>query len=242
MTGVSAAPPARAFYAVTWVTGWLIWGRKLLIEGGFWSTIGRSTWISYGQHYSDSLYENRTRTIWIISLAPSTKKKVLITDLDNTLFDWVDLWHVCFSTMLSEIVRISGISEEELKPAIRGVHQKHGTSEYSFLLEELPSLRDRFGNKDLTEVFAPAIDAYRQKRREKLRLYPVVAETLLKIKGAGAAIIGYTESMAFYSNYRVRRLGLDGVFDQIFSPADHDVPGGISDAQSHTKRFVETRY
>jgi phosphoglycolate phosphatase len=34
--------------------------------------------------------------------------------------------------------------------------------------------------------------------------------------------------MAFYSNYRVRRLGLDGVFDFIFSPQDHDIPAGLS--------------
>jgi phosphoglycolate phosphatase-like HAD superfamily hydrolase len=37
--------------------------------------------------------------------------------------------------------------------------------------------------------------------------------------------------MAFYSNYRVRRLGLDGVLDSVFSPADHDLPSGISPEQ-----------
>lgn len=172
------------------------------------------------------------------------RKKVLITDLDNTLFDWVEVWHACFSAMLTEIVRISGFSEEELKPAIRKVHQKHGTSEYSFLLEELPMITERFAGDNLLEVFAPAINAYRQARREKLRLYPTVAETLLKIKGAGAAVVGYTESMAFYSNYRVRRLGLDGVFDKIFSPADHDIPEGISieDIRKYPASHYEFRY
>jgi 3-hydroxyisobutyrate dehydrogenase-like beta-hydroxyacid dehydrogenase len=34
--------------------------------------------------------------------------------------------------------------------------------------------------------------------------------------------------MAIYSNYRVRRLGLDGVFDFMFSPRDHDIPESIS--------------
>ena len=40
-------------------------------------------------------------------------------------------------------------------------------------------------------------------------------------------IIAYTESMAFYSNYRVRKLGLDGVIDAVFSPADHDFPRNV---------------
>jgi len=41
-------------------------------------------------------------------------KTALITDLDNTLFDWVEVWHRCFSSMLEEIVRISGIPAETL--------------------------------------------------------------------------------------------------------------------------------
>jgi len=131
------------------------------------------------------------------------KKTVLITDLDNTLFDWVQLWHDCFVAMMDEVEKISGVPFQQLKPEIRKIHQKHGTSEYSFLLEEMPTLRKKFVNQQLREVFRPAIEAYGSVRRQNLRLYPTVGETLLKIKGAGAVIVGYTESMAFYSNYRV---------------------------------------
>jgi phosphoglycolate phosphatase-like HAD superfamily hydrolase len=87
-------------------------------------------------------------------------------------------------------------------------------------------------------------DAYRAERRRKLALYPTVPETLLKIKGTGAAIVGYTESMAFYSNYRVRRLGLDGVFDFMFSPKDHDIPDSISveDIRKYPASHYEFHY
>ena len=44
------------------------------------------------------------------------KKTTIITDLDNTLFDWVELWLNCFSTMLDGIVEISGIPKEKLIP------------------------------------------------------------------------------------------------------------------------------
>jgi FMN phosphatase YigB (HAD superfamily) len=168
------------------------------------------------------------------------RKSVLITDLDNTLFDWVNLWHSCFSAMLEKIVEISGIPEAVLKSEIKAVHQMHGTSEYSFLVEELPSLIKKFPGQDLTKVFAPAFKAYREQRRKELRLYPSVAATLLKIKGTGTKIIGYTESMAFYSNYRVRRLGLDGIFDVIFSPADHDIPKGMTVDQ--LRKYPATKY
>jgi FMN phosphatase YigB (HAD superfamily) len=137
------------------------------------------------------------------------KKTVLITDLDNTLFDWVDLWYHCFSSMLDQIVEISGVTKEQLKREIRIIHQEHRTSEYSLLIEEIPSIKKKFSDHDLLKVFAPAIDIYRAQRRKHLRLYPTVAETLLTIKGCGTRIIAYTESMGFYSNYRLRRLGLD---------------------------------
>ncbi len=155
-------------------------------------------------------------------------KSVLITDLDNTLFDWVDLWYNCFSAMLDQIVSISGIEKEQLTPEIAAVHQRHGTSEYAFLIEELPSVQKMLAGRKSTDVFAPAIDAYRQQRKLHLKLYPRVAQTILEIKGRGTRIIAYTESMSFYSNYRLRRLGLDGVIEYMFSPEDHKLPKGMS--------------
>jgi len=172
------------------------------------------------------------------------KKTALITDLDNTLFDWVELWLNCFTAMLDQIVEISGIPREGLLPEISAVHQRHGTSEYSFLIEEMPSLKPIVNGRTATEVFAPAIQAFREQRRKHLHFYPTVAETLLKIKGRGSRIIGYTESMAFYSNYRVRRLGLDGVLDYVFCPADHVLPEGLSpdDLRKYPAEHYSLRY
>jgi FMN phosphatase YigB (HAD superfamily) len=177
-------------------------------------------------------------------MMPKQKVTVLITDLDNTLFDWVEIWCQCFSAMLAEIVSISGVPAEQLKSEIRTVHQFHGTSEYAFLIEELPSLRLAFPGGNLAEIFSPAIEAFRKTRRTYLKLFPGVAETLLKIKGKGTSIIGYTESMAFYSNYRVRRLGLDGVLDIIYSPQDHSLPHGIQpdDIRKYSARTYKFRY
>jgi FMN phosphatase YigB (HAD superfamily) len=171
-------------------------------------------------------------------------KTVLITDLDNTLFDWVDVWYNCFSAMLDEIVRISGVPRGTLIPEIKAVHQRHGTSEYSFLVEELPSLRQFLRGQPASELFKPAIQIYRERRRQYLKLFPTVAETLLQIKGKGARVIGYTESMGFYSNYRIRRLGLDGVLDYVFSPADHSLPVGTTPEQlrAYPASHYELRY
>jgi len=155
------------------------------------------------------------------------RKTLLITDLDNTLFDWVEVWYRSFSAMLDQIEAISGVSREILIPEIRAVHQRHGTSEYAFLIEEVPSLLEFCGGRNPSEVFDQAIDAFRRARKESLRLYPGVQDTLAEIKHNGVMIVAYTESMAFYTGYRIRKLELDGLIDVLFSPTDHDLPAGM---------------
>jgi phosphoglycolate phosphatase-like HAD superfamily hydrolase len=87
-------------------------------------------------------------------------------------------------------------------------------------------------------------EVYREQRRKWRRLFPTVAETLLQIKGRGSIIVGYTESMAFYSNYRIRRLGLDGVLDYVFCPKDHLLPSGLShdDLRKYPAEHYELHY
>lgn len=159
------------------------------------------------------------------------KVSLIITDLDNTLFDWVDMWYKSFSAMKEKILEISGISEDTLLKAVKQVFQKHKTSEYSMLIQELTCLKEKHPNQDLTRIYQEAIRAYREARKAALCLYPSVMETLLALKKRGCVIVGYTESLAFYSNYRVRKLGLDGVIDILYSPPDHDLPENLTPEQ-----------
>jgi FMN phosphatase YigB (HAD superfamily) len=160
------------------------------------------------------------QTFWAVG---EMKKRVLITDVDNTLFDWVDIWYRSFSAMIEKVCEISGLSAEALYPSVSRIHQKHGTSEYAFLLEELPELKEIYGNEVLKNMM-PAIQNFREARREALVLYDDVERTLKNIRSREIKIIAYTESKAFYSNYRFRKLGLDHLVDYLYSPPDHELP------------------
>lgn len=155
--------------------------------------------------------------------AESVQKRVLITDVDNTLLDWQGLWYQTFSAMIGKVIEISGVDSETLYAECSTIHQKYGTSEYSRLLEELPCLHALYG-EDVLKVMAPAVDTFRDVRRRVLQLYPTVEETLMALKSAGVVIAAFTESKAFYTNYRFRKLGLDGLIDYLYSPADHSMP------------------
>jgi FMN phosphatase YigB (HAD superfamily) len=165
------------------------------------------------------------------------RKTTLITDFDNTLYDWFHTWYQSFNAMLIEIERISGVPRHELVPEIRRIHQKYGTSEYSFLIEELPVIKTKFAGRDVMQIFDSAVHAYRSARKSSLKLYDGVIETLRDLKSNDVMIVIYTESLGYYTNFRVRRLELEALVDFVYSPPDHELP---TTHQSGRNGFLES--
>lgn len=152
-------------------------------------------------------------------------KQLLITDLDNTLFDWFNIWYYSFSAMLNKTSEITKIPKQQLIEEIRPIHQKHGTAEYAFVLQEIPSLLKLYGNPEIIkEELDEAIHAHRSARKDHLTLYQGVHESLTELKQRGTRVVAYTESKEWYSKFRLKKLGLDSLIDVLYSPTDHHVP------------------
>lgn len=156
---------------------------------------------------------------------------LLITDLDNTLWNWLEIWFASFSALLAKTHQISGVPIPTLEGEIKSVHQRHQTSEYALLLEELPSLQALHPKGDIVKIYDDAIHAHRSARKATLKLYSGVRETLEFAKAQGAVIVGYTESMAFYTADRLRKTELDHVLDYLYSAPDHEFPAGMTSEQ-----------
>ena len=151
-------------------------------------------------------------------------RSVLITDFDNTVWDWFGAWHKSFTAMLEKLVEISGLSKYYLLAEIRKVHQRYGTSEYAFLLKHLECLREAAGSQDLLELYRPAIEAYRDQRRAACSLYPGVTDCFRQVRAQGTQIVMLTDSLSYYVAYQLQWLGLDGLVDLFASPGDHEIP------------------
>lgn len=159
------------------------------------------------------------------------KKKqisLVILDLDNTVWDWITIWYKSFSSMINKASQISKIEKEILFRETKTIFESKGTSEYSFVLTEMPSLLKKYGNADsiLTNL-KPAIWAHRNARHKYSKLYPKVLSTLRTLKEKGCIIAAYTESMKFYTNRRLISLGLDGIIDYIYYGKNHPLPKGF---------------
>lgn len=143
---------------------------------------------------------------------------LLITDLDDTIWKWFDVWHASFSAMLKEVERVTGIPQETLIPEIKKVHQRHHTTEYTRVLEELPSLRRHFGKGFNAELeLDSAIHRYRSARKRTFALYPTVGESLRRLKRKGVRIVAFTESQQFRTVQRILHGKLDGIIDVVYA-------------------------
>jgi FMN phosphatase YigB (HAD superfamily) len=152
-------------------------------------------------------------------------QKLLITDLDNTLYDWVTFFTASFRSMVSELTVVLDIPEDVLLEEFKTVHQRYGNSEQPFAVLELPSLKRKFASLSRDEVLNkidPALHRFNSARKRTLTLYRGVSETLTEIRDAGVKIVGHTEAILANSYWRLRTLGIDGYFSRLYTLEGRD--------------------
>ena len=144
---------------------------------------------------------------------------LIITDLDNTLYDWVTYFATSFEALLHALESTLNMREEDLIEEFRVLHREYGTSEQPFIMLELPSVKDRFPGLDrselLTQLEGP-VRAFSEARRATLKLYDHVAETLETLDKAGYVFVAHTESSTVNAFYRLQRLGIDHFFRKVY--------------------------
>ncbi|MCD9507384.1 HAD family hydrolase [Photobacterium phosphoreum] len=151
--------------------------------------------------------------------------KLLITDLDNTLYDWVTFYSQSFEVMALALSKRINVPLDTILSEYKEVHQRFGNTEKPFATLELPSVIKYFNctdkeylQKELTSVFG----AFSAKRKETLKLYPNVRKTLEILKDNGVKIVGHTEALEFNSLYRIDKLNILEFFDHLYTLEDNN--------------------
>lgn len=146
--------------------------------------------------------------------------KLLVTDLDNTLYDWVGFYAPAFDAMADALVDHLRVPKDQLLDEFQAVHQGYANSEQPFAVLELPSVQERYPELSRAERAAEldsVLHAFNSARRKHLELYPGVADTLRSLRSRGIVVVGHTEAIVENAYYRLSRLGIAGYFNGLYA-------------------------
>lgn len=159
--------------------------------------------------------------------------RIVITDLDNTLWDWHKIYLRAYMKMFGSLIEYTKANNLTFDQAllfkqIREVHLEHKDSEYPLSILHTQVIKDLFKTDDLNELKKickePFLKAFEQAHHAGLEsaLYGNVHETLLKLKSSGIKIVAYTDAKIYAVLRRLGHYKLFDLFDIIVCRKLHD--------------------
>lgn len=166
------------------------------------------------------------------SHSPMSNVKLIVTDIDNTVFDWVSYYVRAVEGLIEFLAHQSGIEKNILFEEARSVFGAQGSIEYPFLVQQLPSILKQFGNSReqlLGVVVSGARNAFRIAAQDWLRPYPGVEETLKQIRVSlpGVPIAALTDAPRYVAMWKLDKLGVLSYFDAIYGLPDPRIPTDV---------------
>lgn len=145
--------------------------------------------------------------------------KLLITDLDDTLYSWIKFFVPAFYAMAEEVAKIVQEDKTTILAEYKEVHQKIGSVEVPFATLMLPSVKQAFSDmteEQMKEQLDPAFHRFNSVRKQQMSLFPGVRDTLASLNNEGIRIVGYTESASENGVFRLKQLGIEPYFSRIY--------------------------
>ena len=152
--------------------------------------------------------------------------RLVVTDLDNTLYSWVGYVVFAIEAMLDSLELTTGLHRDRLLESLQEVYHHRGSIEYPFVLQEATIFQDRLADFErfADQVLIPARQAFAAQRRSLLKPYPTVVDTLEKVRALGIPVVGLSDASSFAATLRLRMLGLDRFLDALYAIEPYKLP------------------
>ncbi len=155
--------------------------------------------------------------------------RAVVTDLDNTLYPWVDYIVPSLEAMVASLVATTGLPRVRIVQALKAVYSKYESNEYPFAIQESGIFEPYEADFDSFNalVLRPAREAFRAARDKYLRPYPGVRETLDALRRDGLKVVGLTDAPRNAAELRLKHLKLDGHFDALYTLPGYALPENV---------------
>lgn len=145
--------------------------------------------------------------------------RAVVTDMDNTLYSWVDYIVPSIEAMVDSLCRSTGYPRIRVVQALKEVYERYESNEYPFAIQEskLYAAFDYDFDSFNKLVIGPAREAFSAARRKYLQPYRGVVDTLRKLREAGIPVVALTDAPRNPAERRALRMRLDGLLTAIYA-------------------------
>jgi FMN phosphatase YigB (HAD superfamily) len=155
--------------------------------------------------------------------------RAVVTDLDNTLYSWVNYIVPALEAMVDSLCETTGFPKIRVVQSLKEVYERYGTNDYAFAIQEssiFQEFNSDFGSFQ-TLVIDPAKEAFAAARRKYLQPFQGAFEGLDALKGMGLQRIGWTDSPRNPAEARVRALELDRRLEAVYCLPGFPLPDWV---------------
>jgi FMN phosphatase YigB (HAD superfamily) len=155
--------------------------------------------------------------------------KLLVMDIDNTVFNWVAYYSNSYWALLDKLAGIIGVEASKLASESRDVFEEHGSIEYPFAVQELPSVTEHYGtdiDRMLNEAVEPCRKHFLKVAKPYFKPYEKVHETLRAIREANKdlPLVALTDAPRYVAMWKLNKIGLLPYFSAVYGLADPRIP------------------
>ncbi len=144
--------------------------------------------------------------------------RAVVTDMDNTLYSWVDYIVPSLEAMVESLCRTMQQPRIRVVQSLKKVYERYESNEYPFAIQEsdlFPAFPDFPSFNQL--VIAPAREAFSAARNRYLRPYPGVVEALAELKAMGVPVAALTDAPRNPAERRALKMKLDPLLTALYT-------------------------
>jgi phosphoglycolate phosphatase len=157
--------------------------------------------------------------------------RAVITDLDNTLYSWVNYIVPALEAMVDSLCRSTGFPRIRIVQSLKEVYERYGTNDYAFAIQESSIFKEFESDFDSFQalVIAPAKEAFAAARKRYLQLYPGALDGLRALRESGVRTVALTDSPRNSAEARVRALALDAEIQALYTLPAYPLPEWVDE-------------